>query len=135
MVAAVAGSVAFAGCGSGSDYANNPRPPETLTISAAVFPGRIVVSPQRFGAGQVNLLVTNQTNRSVQLVLETSDQPGSDKAGVQQQLGPVNPQGTTSVKVNLTQGQWDLRVVDGLARVALTVGPQRPSAQNQLLEP
>lgn len=134
-VAAATAAVTVAGCGSAADYANRPRPPEPIIVSAAVFPGRIVVSPQRFGAGQINLLVTNQTQQSVELVLETNEAPGSNRSGLQQKLGPINPQGTASLKATLTPGSWQLRDTNGFTIAHFSVGRPRPSSQNQLLQP
>lgn len=132
---AIAASL-LVGCGSGSDYANQPRPPMTILVSAAVFPTMIVLSPEHFGAGQINLVVTNQTHRTIQLVLETASPPGSGQPGERQQLGPINPQATASLKANLTRGPWQLRVSGGTPpAAALIVGRQRPSSQNQLLLP
>src|SRR3954453_7362917 len=90
-----------AGCGSESDYANNPRPPSPITITAAISGGRVEVSPKHFGAGPVTLVVTNQTQRLRDLVLESSEQPGSGRTGLAaQHTGPINPQGTASLKAD-----------------------------------
>jgi hypothetical protein len=125
-----------AGCGSSNDYANRPRPPSPITITAAISGKRVEVSPRRFGAGPITLVVTNQTGRSRDLVIETDTGGGSAQAGVRQQTGPINPQGTASLKADLRQGRYTIRVRSGEIRPAsLVVGRQRASAQNQLLQP
>jgi hypothetical protein len=124
-----------AGCGSKSDYANRPRPPSPITITAAISAKRVQVSPRRFGAGPITLVVTNQSGRSADLVLET-DNAGSGQTGIRQQTGPINPDGTASLKADLRQGRYTVRVRSGEIRPAsLVVGRKRASAQNQLLQP
>jgi len=124
-----------AGCGSESDYANKPRPPSPITITAAISKERVQVSPRRFGAGPITLVVTNQSGKSADIVLET-DNSGSGQAGIRQQTGPINPQGTASLKADLRQGRYTVRVRSGEIRPAsLNVGRKRESAQNELLQP
>jgi hypothetical protein len=93
------------------------------------------VSPRSFGAGPITLVVTNQTARSRDLVLET-DETGGTQAGIRQQTGPINPQGTASLKADLREGTYVVRVrSDGIRSADVTVGDRRPSAQNELLQP
>jgi hypothetical protein len=125
-----------AGCGSGSNYANKPRPPSPITITASISGNRVEVSPRKFGAGPITLVVTNQTGRSRDLVLETDTSGEPSRAGIRQQTGPINPQGTASLKADLRQGRYTVRVRNGEIRPAsLVVGRKRTSAQNQLLQP
>ena len=127
-----------AGCGTKSDYANNPRPPSPITITAAVIGQHVEVSPHRFGAGPITLVVTNQTTRLRDIVLESASEPGSGKTGLPaQHTGPINPQGTASLKADLRQGSYTVSVKAGktIRPARLVVGRQRPSAQNQLLQP
>jgi hypothetical protein len=128
----------IAGCGAKSDYKNNPRPPSPITITAAIIGQRVEVSPRRFGAGPITLVVTNQTRRLRDLVLESASEPGSGKTGLPaQHTGPINPQGTASLKADLRQGNYTIRVKAGnrIRPARLVVGRKRPSAQNQLLQP
>jgi hypothetical protein len=127
-----------AGCGAKSDYKNNPRPPSPITITAAIVGQRVEVSPRRFGAGPITLVVTNQTKRLRDLVLESAKEPGSGKTGLPaQHTGPINPQGTASLKADLRQGTYTIRVRAGktIREARLVVGRQRDTAQNQLLQP
>jgi hypothetical protein len=136
VLGATGAALLVAGCGSSSDYANNPRPPSPITITAAISGKRVEVSPRRFGAGPITLVVTNQTGRSRDLVLETDTGGGSGQAGIRQRTGPINPQGTASLKADLRQGHYTIRVRSGTIQPAsLVVGRQRASAQNQLLQP
>jgi hypothetical protein len=129
--------VLVAGCGADTSYKNNPRPPSPITVTASIGAKRVIVSPNRFGAGPITLVVTNQTGRSRELVLQSNEEPGSGRTGPgAQTTGPINPQGTASLKADLTQGTYAVRVRDGAIRPArLSVGRERSSAQNQLLQP
>ena len=138
VLGTTATALLVAGCGTQSDYKNNPRPPSPITITAAISGGRVEVSPRHFGAGPITLVVTNQTGRLRDLVLESASQPGSGKTGLPaQHTGPINPQGTASLKADLQQGRYTVSVRAGHAirPARLVVGRKRPSAQNQLLQP
>ena len=66
---AVAGLLALAGCGDDGDHANKDRPPSTINVTAAIAGREIHVSPRRFGAGPIRLIVSNQTGREQELTL------------------------------------------------------------------
>ena len=138
MGLASAGVLALlAGCGSSSSYKNNPRPPSPITVTASISDKAVSVSPSRFGAGPITLVVTNQTQRSRELVLESEQEAGQARTGLSAQVtGPINPQGTASLKADLNRGRYRVHVRGGGIRPAsLTVGQDRPSAQNELLQP
>jgi hypothetical protein len=123
------------GCGDEDDYANEPRPPAPIVVSAAVTDARVSVSPKQFGAGPVNLIVTNQTEVAQEITLET-DEIGGSEPGIQQRTGPINPGDTATLKADLKSGTY--RVATDSERIrpaALDVGESRPSAQNELLQP
>ncbi len=130
-VAVLSGTLAA--CGEEDDYANNPRPPSPVVVSAAVTDSRVSVSPRKLGAGPVDLIVTNQTERSQEITLET-DEIGGSAPGIQQRTGPINPGDTASLKADLEQGTYKVGVEGGPA-AALRVGGSRPSAQDELLQP
>ncbi len=131
---ATVAALAVAGCGGESDYANDPRPPAPINISVAISPDKVTVSPSQFGAGPVTLLVANLTDQSQRLTLET--QSLSKESGIQQQSAVINPQGTTTVKVDVPEGVYVASVERGGIREArVKVGAERPSSQDQLLQP
>ena len=132
--AACALSVALVGCGSSGDYTNSSRPAVPITVTAAIVKGRVVVSPAHFGAGPITLIVTNQTARSQELTFETNEL-GGNQSGVRQLSGPINPQATATLKADVRQGTYVLRVRSGVRAARITVGPPRRSAQDQLLQP
>jgi hypothetical protein len=122
------------GCGGDADeYENKPRPPSPIVISASINDGEISVSPRRFGAGPVTLIVANQTQSAKELTLET-DEVGGDEPGISQEIGPINPGDTASLNADLREGSYRVSV-DGGAEAAFDVGEPRASAQNELLQP
>ena len=135
LVVAVLLVVGLASCGDDSDYANNPRPPEPIVISASINNGKVSVSPQSFGAGPVTLIVANETERAQEITLET-DEIGGSSPGITQKTGPINPGDTASLKADLKTGTYRVAAGDdGIKAAALDVGKSRPSAQNELLQP
>lgn len=123
-----------AGCGDDEDYANEERPPAPIVVTAAITPSGVAVSPEKFGAGPINLIVTNQTETSQQVTLETRDT--SSGPGITQRTGPINPRDTATLKADVPSGSYRVSVGAGSIDAAtLEVGAERPSAQNELLQP
>lgn len=137
VAAGAAGAgVALPGCGSGSDYANEPRPAAPINVTAAITDQRVRISPRAFGAGPIVLIIANQSSRSQAVTLETDDGPGGGRPGIRQTAGPVNPRGTAELKVDVREGIYRLGVRhSGVRPAAMHVGRPRPSAQNDLLQP
>jgi hypothetical protein len=129
--------LASSGCGSGGgSYANASRPPAPLTISIVVASNRVGVSPSRIGAGPAVLLIANESTRSRNVTLGGARGGGSSCVAEGASSGPINPQSTARIQLPLGQGACAVGVADGtLAPARLTVGPERPSAQQDLLQP
>ena len=126
---------AMAACGSDPDYANEPRPPTPINISAAITDDRITVSPRQFGAGPVNLLIANQTSQARRVTVE-SDTFGNRNPGLRQQTAPINPQGTATLKIDMDKGRYMVTVDgDGIDETTVRVGRRRPDSSDQLLTP
>jgi hypothetical protein len=135
MAALALCALVAAGCGSGKDYANTPRPPAPIVVTSSITPNKVLVSPREFGAGPITLVVANETATSQRVTLR-SDQIGGSTAAIRQQTAPINPHDTASLKVDLAQGSYVVEADGGGIRAArLEVGPPRPSAQDKLLEP
>lgn len=135
LLGAAAIAAVLAGCGPESQYANRKRPPSPITLTAYIGHGRVSVSPARFGAGPIMLVVTNQTPHAQQLTLE-SDQLGSDKPGITQSTGRINPQETATIQADVRTGAYIVHTAnDGVHPARLVVGKRRSSAQNELLLP
>lgn len=126
------------GCGGGgnSDYKNNPRPAAPIVITASVSDKSVSVSPKRFGAGPISVIVTNQTSAAQTVTLETDSGPTSSAPGVKQSTAPISPQDTATLKLDVKPGRYSMHVDGGSIRAAsLRVGRARESAQNDLLQP
>ncbi len=133
-LACVAAALIVVGCGSDAEYANDPRPPSPINVSAAISPSKITVSPDEFGAGPVTLLIANLTDSDQELTIETQDL--SQSAGIKQTSAVINPQGTGTLKVDVPQGQYVVSVKgDGIQEAQVKVGSERESSQDQLLQP
>jgi hypothetical protein len=128
-------ALAVAGCGGGS-YANNPRPAVPVNVTAYISSAAVQISPTSLGAGPVVFIVTNQSGASRELRVESA---GSSSSSCETSgtacSGPINPQGTAQVKVDLRPGDYRVSAGDSLRAASIHVGPPRPSAQNQVLQP
>ena len=133
---AVAAVLALGGCaGSSADYKNDPRPPSTIIITGYISDERVSVSPRSLGAGPISLIVTNQTARAQSVTLETAGAEGTGP-GIRQVTPPISPQDTATLKVDVKPGRYSVHVAgDGILPARLRVGPERQSAQNDLLQP
>jgi hypothetical protein len=143
-VTAVAVAVALAGCGGGTQFANKPRPAAPINLSVYVNDARVSVSPDTVGAGQIIFIVTNQASNTESLSIHPSGSPGQSLAST----GPINPQATAQVTVDLG-GPRDYTIAAGKAGSneaaragpspiqpgSLHVGKPRPSASHALLQP
>jgi hypothetical protein len=129
-----------AGCGSSSTFANEPRPPIPINLTVYINDARVSVSPNRAGAGPIVFIVTNQASQAETLQIQSG---GQSLAAT----GPINPQATASVKVTVTQGEYVMTTGNGgtsdaalatasaIQSANLHIGPARPSAKNEVLQP
>jgi hypothetical protein len=129
-------ALAAAGCGgTSSSGASRPRPPVPIIITASISPKEVSVSPTRFGAGPITLIVSNQTSASQRVTLE-SDEPPGQGPGIRQQTAPISPRDTASLRAVVRPGRYRVAVAgDGIAAATVRVGRQRPSAENDVLLP
>jgi hypothetical protein len=134
--AAGMGALAIAGCG-GDDqtYSNKPRPPAPIVLTASISNEGVAVSPERFGAGPIRVVVTNQTGAAQRLTLESDDKIGQGP-GVREETSPINPRDTARLAADVQPGRYLLHVDgSGIRAARLVVGARRASAQNELLQP
>ena len=139
----VSAALGVAGCGGGLHYANLPRQPSPINLTVYIDDQRVSVSPTSVGAGPVELIVTNQASNAESLTVlaagAAASQPLAD-------TGPISPQGTAQVTVNLkSPGDYTVGISPSSDAAAATqtrirattlhVGRARPSASNQLLQP
>jgi hypothetical protein len=134
LLAAVLASGA-AGCGGEEDYANRPRPPAPINVTAAIGERKLSVSPREFGAGPIVILISNQTPEPQNVTIETEELGGS-QPGLRESSGRIGPNGTASFEVNVREGTYQLSTRrGGLEPVTIEVGKPRPTAQNEVLQP
>jgi hypothetical protein len=133
--AALAGLLGLPACGEEEDHVNRERPPASINVTAAVIDGRINVSPSRFGAGPIRLIVTNQTGSAQKITFETDEVGGS--SGVTQTTAPINPSGTATLEVDdVREGDYAISAAGSdIEPASVKVGAPRPSAQSDLLQP
>jgi hypothetical protein len=132
---ALAAAAAIAGCGTSSDYKNEPRPPSPIVLTASIDDQRVSVSPRSFGAGPISLIVTNQTDTAQRVTLESAEKPGGGP-GLRQETAPISPRDTATLKADVKPGRYTVHVRgDGIRAAHLQVGAERASAQNDLLQP
>jgi hypothetical protein len=127
-VALVAVVPLAAGCGS-DDRVSDPRPPSPIEVTARVGNKVVTVAPNEFGAGLVNITISNQSDDVVTLTV--------DGEQVETSAAPIQPNAVATFKVELPEGTYEVTAgPDSDARPdTLEVGPERASAQNQLLLP
>ena len=135
-VALIAGAALVAtgaaGCGK-KEFERKPKPPVPLQLSGVITSDRVTVSPDRFGAGPVILLISNQTSQSHSVALEGE--------GVKERVGPINPGDTATLQKTLKKGGYEVKAGSGRALpreirpAELSVGRQRPTSDDYLTFP
>ena len=119
-------ALAVAGCGR-DDFKNDPRPPIPAEVSVKIANDGVGVSPKEFGAGLVNFTIANLTADPGTLAIH---------GPVDADSGEIPPAGTGTVKVEMKTGSYEASVSGIPVRpFSFTVGPERPSGQNELLLP
>jgi hypothetical protein len=125
-LAAGAAALAISACGE-DDFENNPRPPAPIELSALINDTQVRVRPAKdVGAGPATITISNQSDDPARLVFEGPTDNSSD---------PIIAGGTGSMKLNLAEGEYTVSTGEGGASEQLSVGPERPSSQNDLLLP
>jgi hypothetical protein len=114
------------GCGR-DDFKNEPRPPVPAEVAVKIADSGVGVSPREFGAGLVNFTVANLTERPGTLAISGPVDADSDE---------IPPGAAETFKVQMKTGTYEASVSGVAVRpFNFTVGPERPSAQNDLLLP
>jgi hypothetical protein len=134
-----------ASCGGGSNFANDPRPPVPVNLTVYINNARISLSPRSVGAGPIVFIVTNQADTSESLAVVRKGR--TSIADALADTGPINPQATAQVTVNFKPGDYTVSTSTAggteahratarpLRGASLHIGPPRPSASDQLLQP
>lgn len=121
-------AAAVAGCGGDEDFANEPRPPSPIDVTASIGEENVSVSPGEFGAGLVTITIANLTGEPARLTLEGPTDVAS---------GEISPGGTGSIKTALEEGDYEASAgaEPGVKADTIVVGPERESSSDSLLLP
>lgn len=118
-----------AGCGA-EDFPNDPRPASPVELSARIDDGGIEITPPSIGAGLATITISNQSGEEVGIDF---DGPTGDS---DRSTNPIPAGGVSSLKLALEEGDYSVEPdVSSIGSTTLKVGPDRPSAQNELLLP
>jgi hypothetical protein len=116
-----------AGCGGSDERTSNLRPPSRINVAVTIQDDEVTASPGKIGAGPIDLLVSNQSSASQRLTI--------DGPQLEQSVGPINPRDTANLRVTVRPGEYTVSTdasSSGPKPDTLTVGPKRPSSQNEL---
>jgi hypothetical protein len=126
-------TLALAGCGGGSDFANKPRPPVPLELTGVITNQKVTISPSKVGAGPVEIKVSNQSGKVRMLVL--------DGNGIQESVGPINPLDVGTLQKTLKPGRYTVKAGSEVATAkeivpaTLVIGKERASGSDRVLLP
>jgi hypothetical protein len=134
LVGGVVLMLAAGGCGD-EDFANDPRPPTPVEMSAVIRDDGVTLSPKREGAGPLLITFANLTDRAHTITVEGED--------VIERTAPIQPQDTATIQKTLRPGTYEVRagssravdIEDQIRPATLTIGPQRADSNNDLLLP
>lgn len=135
-------ALAISACGSESarPAPSSPRPATPVNLAVYIDNGRVSIAPARVGAGPVTFIITNQAGQTESLVIRHT---GASAVQPLADTGPINPQATAQVSVDLSSpGEYSVATAgpgsgsdSSIKAAVLHVGPPRPSSDNQLLQP
>ncbi len=127
-------AVALGAPGCGDDaFKNEPRAAVPIELSGVIKPSRVIVSPDRVGAGPVRITISNQTERAHTVTLRGRS--------VEERVGPVYPQDTATIQATLEPGRYEVVAGSGgadaraIMPAALRIGRRRPESNDRLLLP
>jgi hypothetical protein len=135
LPALCAAGLAFAGCGE-DDFENEARPPVPKQLTGVITDERVTVSPNELGAGPVVITVSNQTDASHTVTLESAD-----GGTIREQVGPINPLDTATLQRTLEPGRYtvsagsEAAVPREIRPATLNIGQERKSGSDELLLP
>ncbi len=135
LVILATATVLTAGCGESDRRTNLPRPAPLVNMTAAVQDGVIRVSPTTVGAGQIVLIVSNQSDRPQRVTFAT-DELGGTRGGRTASTPVIPAKATGRLTIDAREGRYAVSVRDkAIRRARVFVGPPRESGQNKVLLP
>jgi hypothetical protein len=118
---------ALSACGE-EDGRTEVRPPVPQNVSVVIGQEDITASPESLGAGPLTFLVSNQSGAARTLRVEGPQ--------LSRSIGPIQPEDTATLNLTAQPGELELAAdAEGVQPALLTIGPERPSAQDQLQLP
>jgi hypothetical protein len=127
--------LALSACGE-DDFENEPRPPTPVQLSGVITEEKVTVSPSELGAGPIVITLSNQTQDSHTVTLESTG-----GGTIREQVGPINPLDTATIQRTLEPGEYEVRagseaaVEREIEPATLDIGPERDSGSDDLLLP
>lgn len=124
--------VALTGCGT-EDFKNEPRPARPETLTGVIRKDKVTISPNRFGAGPIELTISNQTHEAHTVTLEGER--------LRERVGPVNPLDTATIQASPEPGTYEVRAgsfeaqPEEIQPATLDVGAKRQDSSDDLLLP
>ena len=123
------------GCGGGEERVNEPRPAPLVNLTAAVQDDVIRVSPSSVGAGQIVLVISNQSDQPQRVTFRT-DELGGARGGRTASSPMIPAKSTGRLTIDAREGRYSVSVADDDIRAApVFVGPPRESGQDRVLLP
>ncbi len=95
--------VGAAGCGSEPQRENVDRPAPLVVMTAAVQDDVVRVSPRTVGAGQIEVVVSNQSDSPQTVTFET-DELGGSQGGNRASSSEIAVGGTGRLKIDAREG-------------------------------
>jgi hypothetical protein len=132
--------VLVSGCGS-DDARQDPRPPQTIVISAQISPDRVSISPRLFGAGRITLIVANGTDQTERLSVAgtVKNRCPSGDASVTRACAtlPIAASSSTRLPMVVGQGVYRAAVIGEpqIQPALFRVGPLRRNSNDKVLLP
>lgn len=147
---ALALALFVAGCGA-EDHPNDPRPPVAVEVTISITEDRVSIQPSDIGYGDSDQPMS-QNEREPQEDLGSGrpltvsftvsnltdfDTPLQIEGPVSETSGPVIADSPGSFKFDLPTGEYFVAAtgIPGSPEAGLSIGPKRPSSQNDLLLP
>jgi hypothetical protein len=124
--------VLLAGCG-GEDFKNEARAPIREALSGVIQDDEVTVSPNKLGAGPVEITISNQTDDPHSITLEGASTIDRTEA--------VQPGDTTTIQKTLEPGSYEVKagsekaVKREIRPAVLKIGKSRKNSNNDVLLP
>lgn len=123
----IVAAASVAGCGS-NEPIENPRPPAPIEVAAKIDANKVAVSPDNFGAGEINFTVSNFSDSTVRLELDGPKRASSSE---------IKPGEPGYLQVELPEGDYQASAAGdaGAEPARFTVAKERPNSDGRLLLP